>query len=115
MKALEYQNKIEHAGGIVADIAQLVIPVADLAMEAKAAGLLDGILVKFTAKSAKEVLAEGEFLEAQTVDGDVVQIFKNKGDGTPAGLFGDLDSESLLESMRETGKYFRTLSGKQEV
>jgi hypothetical protein len=81
-----------------------LIPIVDLAVEAKAARLLDNILAKFVATSSKEVLAEGEFLEAQSVGGDVVRIFKNKGDGTPTGLFGEAETESLKESIRETGK-----------
>jgi hypothetical protein len=104
IKPLEYDNRIEHAGGLVTDIVLLLIPVVDLAVEAKAATLLDTILAKFVATSAKEVLAEGEFLEAQTVGGDVVRIFKNKGDGTPTGLHGELQTEGLKESIRETGK-----------
>jgi hypothetical protein len=104
IKPLDYNNRIEHAAGILTDIALLVIPFVDFGVEAKIVGFVERVVAKFMATSSKEVLAVGEFLEAPTVEGDVVRIFRNKGDGTPIGLHGELETEGLKESIMERGK-----------
>lgn len=99
---------VEKAGDIFADVVGLLFPAADLAeavQSAKFVGAIQTVISKFVAKTApKDLLAEGMYLEATGPAGDVVQVFRDAGDGKPMGVYTQGDVNALTESIGKEGR-----------
>jgi len=100
---LSYNNDIEKAGSIFADVVGLLSLANDVAAAAKAVGAVDAVLAKFTKSSA--TIGEGKGLMLEAKEGEnTVQIFRDAGDGKPKLLYTDSDVAAMEKSLEEGGK-----------
>ncbi|OHE97095.1 hypothetical protein CORC01_07536 [Colletotrichum orchidophilum] len=101
---LTYDNDIEKAGSILADVVGLLSLVKDVATAAKAVGAVDAVLAKFGKTAATVGKGKGLMLEAKEGE-NTVQIFRDTGDGKPKLLYTDSDVAAMEKSIEEGGEY----------
>ncbi|KAJ0115348.1 hypothetical protein J7T55_012626 [Diaporthe amygdali] len=99
---LSYDNDIEKAGSVFADVVSLLSVVADVARAARAVGAVDMVLAKFGKATA--TIGEGKGLMLEAKEGEnTVQIFRDGGDGKPKLLYTDSDVAAMEKSIEEGG------------
>ncbi|KAK7446457.1 hypothetical protein CaCOL14_010866 [Colletotrichum acutatum] len=99
---LTYDNDIEKAGSIFADVVGLLSLAKDVATAAKAVGAVDAVLAKFGKTAA--TIGEGKGLMLEAKEGEnTVQIFRDTGDGKPKLLYTDSDVAAMEKSIEEGG------------
>ncbi|KAL2877622.1 hypothetical protein SGCOL_007151 [Colletotrichum sp. CLE4] len=99
---LTYDNDIEKAGSIFADVVGLLSLAKDVATAAKAVGAVDAVLAKFGKTVATVGEGKGLMLEAKEGE-NTVQIFRDTGDGKPKLLYTDSDVAAMEKSIEEGG------------
>lgn len=100
---LSYDNDIEKAGSVFADVVSLLSVVADVARAARAVGAVDQVLARFGKATA--TIGEGKGLMLEAKEGEnTVQIFRDGGDGKPKLLYTDSDVAAMEKSIEEGGK-----------
>lgn len=100
---LKYDNDIEKAGSIFADVVSLLSLAKDVVQAARAVGAIDAVLAKFTKATATIGEGKGIMLEAKEGE-NTVQIFRDAGDGKPKLLYTDTDVAAMEKSIEEGGK-----------
>ncbi|KAL2282473.1 hypothetical protein FJTKL_10567 [Diaporthe vaccinii] len=99
---LSYDNDIEKAGSVFADVVSLLSVVADVARAARAVGAIDQVLARFGKATA--TIGEGKGLMLEAKEGEnTVQIFRDGGDGKPKLLYTDSDVAAMEKSIEEGG------------
>ncbi|KAK7540669.1 uncharacterized protein J3D65DRAFT_243057 [Phyllosticta citribraziliensis] len=101
---IPYQGEIETAGGIFADVVQVIFAVNDLAQAAGAAkwvGRISEVMTYFKPK----VSGAGKILEAEGKGGKV-QLFNDYGDGKPVPFY----TEKAINDLRDSTEHNSTFS-----
>lgn len=102
MHELTYDNDIEKAGGVFADVVSLLSVAGDVARAARAVGAVDQIMARFGKVTA--TIGEGKGLMLEAKEGEnMVQIFRDGGDGKPKLLDTDTDVAAMEKSIEEVG------------
>ncbi|KAK7742488.1 hypothetical protein SLS63_000052 [Diaporthe eres] len=97
---LSYDNDVEKAGSVFADVVSLLSVVADVARAARAVGAVDQVLARFGKATATIGEGKGIMLEAKEGE-NTVQIFRDGGDGKPKLLYTDSDVAAMEKSIEE--------------
>ncbi|KAF5510559.1 hypothetical protein CGCS363_v003234 [Colletotrichum siamense] len=101
--SLKYQGDLEKAGGVTAEVVQILAPVADAVEAAKALGAgkyLPDLLGKFAPKAVEG----GQVLEAASADGGkAVRIYKKGPKGDPEVFKTTKDEKVALEDIENNG------------
>ncbi|KPM38660.1 hypothetical protein AK830_g7922 [Neonectria ditissima] len=100
VKELNYNNDVEKAGGIFADVVGLLSVAMDVAKAAKAVGAVDALVAKFTKSAATIGETEGLMLEAKE-GSNTVQVFRDDGTGQPKLLYTDTDVAAMEKSIEK--------------
>ena len=104
IKPLDYDNDIEKAGSIFADVVFILDGVASISEAVKGATAMNGFLGKFATKNvATAELKSGYYLEAQGSEG-IVRIYRDLGDGKPGPIATELEKNTLKRSTQQAGK-----------
>ncbi|KAG6366869.1 hypothetical protein INS49_001050 [Diaporthe citri] len=99
---LSYDNDIEKAGSVFADVVSLLSVVVDVARAARVVGAVDQVLARFGKATA--TIGEGKGLMLEAKEGEnTVQIFRDGGDGKPKLLYTDSDVAAMEKSIEEGG------------
>ena len=100
---IPYNGEIEQAGGIFADVVQVIFADNDLAQAAGAAkwvGRIEEVMSYFKPVSN----GAGKILEAEGKGGRV-QLFNDYGDGKPVPFYTDAAVEDLQASTKHNGLF----------
>ncbi|KAK1980209.1 hypothetical protein LZ30DRAFT_690093 [Colletotrichum cereale] len=102
VKELSYENEIEKAGSIFADVVSVLSLTKDILKASQSIRAVHSVLARFSKATATIGETEGIILKAQEGK-NTIQIFCDSGDGNPQLMHTDSDVAAIEQSIEKSG------------